>query len=220
MTIIPLRNIVELILFLSKTLTPIEQRYQLIELEVAYIVQTIKTIRQIIKISTYKVTIITDYASIVGIIRQTALTSSATDKLNIRLTRASLYVLQFKNLKICYVPGREYIVLDVLSRLPAYRGYEKAYSEDVLDDLVIAFLLKTVLDSYVVTTTLNISADFRKALRYGYGTDQFIADVGKIVRNQLDSESFYQEDGLLQYKIRLYIPDSLKGNVFSTAYNS
>lgn len=80
-------------------------------------------------------------------------------------------MLQFKNLKICYVPRREHTVPDVLSRLPVYRGYEKAYGEDVLDDLVIAFLLKTVLDSYVVTTTLNISADFRKALRHGYGTD-------------------------------------------------
>lgn len=74
--------------------------------------------------STHKVTVITNYASTAGIVKQTALTSSATDKLNNRLTRASLYISQFKNLKIYYVPSREHIVPDALSRLPAYRQYE------------------------------------------------------------------------------------------------
>lgn len=219
MTTTPPRNIVEPILFLSKTLTPTEQRYWPTELEVACVVWTMKTIRWMIETSTHEVTIMTDHASTAGIMRQTALTSSATDKLNIRLTRASLYVSQFKNLKICYVPGREHTVPDALSRLPAYRGHEKAYGEDVLDDLVMAFLLETVSDSYVVTTTLDISADFRKALRHGYGTDQFMADAGEIARNQPDSESFHWEDGLLWYKRRLCIPDGLEGDVFSTAHD-
>lgn len=74
--------------------------------------------------STYEVTVITNYTSTTGIVKQTALTSSATDKLNNRLTRASLYISQFKNLKIYYVPSREYIVPDALSRLPVYRQHE------------------------------------------------------------------------------------------------
>lgn len=121
--------------------------------------------------SAYEVTIITDYASTAGIVKQTSLTSSATDKLNNRLTRASLYLLQFKNLKICYVPRRKHIVLDALSRLPAYRGHEYGRDKDVLDDLVILFMLETVADSYLVSTTLDISADFKRSLQRGYATD-------------------------------------------------
>lgn len=114
--------------------------------------------------STYEVTIITDYTSTAGIVRQTALTSSAIDKLNNRLIRASLYLSQYKNLKICYVLGRKYIVLDALLRLLAYRGHEYRQSEDVLDDLVILFILEIVAEAFVVSTILDILADFKKAL--------------------------------------------------------
>lgn len=53
---------------------------------------------------------------------------------------------------------------DVLSRLPARRTYEYYRDEDVLDDLVITFILDTVAESYIVSTTLDISANFKKAL--------------------------------------------------------
>lgn len=106
----------------------------------------------------------TDYTSTAGIVRQTALTSSATDKLNNRLIRALLYLSQYKNLKICYVLGRKHIVLDALLRLLAYRGHEYRQSEDVLDDLVILFMLEIVADAFVVSTILDILADFKKAL--------------------------------------------------------
>lgn len=75
-----------------------------------------------------------------------------------------MYLSQYKNLKICYVLGRKHIVLDALLRLLAYRGYEYRQSEDVLDDLVILFMLETVADVFVVSTILDILVDFRKAL--------------------------------------------------------
>lgn len=219
MTTTPPRAMVEPILFLSKTLTPTEQRYWPTELEVACLVWTLKTIRWMPEASTHEVTVMTDHASTAGIVKQTALTSSATDKLNNRLTRASLYISQFKNLKICYVPGREHIVPDALSRLPAHRQHEHDQSEDVLDDLVMTFMMDTVAHSYQVTTTLDISKDFKKALQHGYETDQFMADAGEIARNQPDLESFHWRDDLLWYKTRLCIPEGLEGDLFDAAHD-
>lgn len=66
--------------------------------------------------------------------------------------------------------------------MPAYRGHEHGRDEDVLDNLVMSFMLETVADSYLVSTTLDISADFKKSLQRGYAIDQFIADAGEIAR--------------------------------------
>lgn len=169
--------------------------------------------------SIYEVTIITDYTSTAGIVRQIALTLSATDKLNNRLIRVSLYLSQYKNLKIYYVLGRKHIVLDALLRLLAYRGYEYRQSEDVLDDLVMLFILEIVVDIFVVSTILDILADFKKALQRGYETDQFIADAGEIACTEPDTKAFYQQDELLQYKLRLYILEGLEGDVFVAVYD-
>lgn len=53
------------------------------------------------------------------------------------------------------------------------------------------FILDTVAESYIVSTILDISANFKKALQYGYETDQFIADASEIVRTKPEECEFY-----------------------------
>lgn len=60
--------------------------------------------------------IYTDHSAAVPISRQTSLTSSSTDKLNLRLIRASSYLSQF-NIVVKHKLGKSNVVPDALSRL-------------------------------------------------------------------------------------------------------
>lgn len=65
-----------------------------------------------------------DHAANPSIVNQTKFTTSSTDKLNLRLIRASTYLFQFQ-LEIKYRPGKQHIIPDALSRLPATEGHKR-----------------------------------------------------------------------------------------------
>ena len=111
------RTDVQPILFLSKMLNQAEKNYWPTELEVAGIVWVIKKVRHMVE-STKKppVVVYTDHSAAVPISRQTSLTSSSTDKLNLRLVRASQYLSMF-NLSVRHKAGKTNVVPDALSRL-------------------------------------------------------------------------------------------------------
>jgi len=110
------RNSVQPILFLSKLLASAETRYWPTELEVAGLVWTIRKIRHMVEAVDKPTIVQTDHSATPSIIRQVKLTTSSTDKLNLRLIRASQYLSQFE-LDIRYKPGKTHIVPDALSRL-------------------------------------------------------------------------------------------------------
>jgi len=85
------RSKVQPILFLSKLLTDAETRYWPTELEVACLVWTVKKICHMINGSLADTVVWTDHSATIQIMKQTTLTSSSTDKLNLRLIRASQY---------------------------------------------------------------------------------------------------------------------------------
>ena len=111
------RTAVQPILFLSKMLNQAEQNYWPTELEVAGIVWVIKKVRHMIE-STKKppVVVYTDHSAAVPISRQTSLSTSSTDKLNLRLVRASQYLSMF-DLTVRHKAGKTNVVPDALSRL-------------------------------------------------------------------------------------------------------
>ena len=87
---IPARADVQLIIFLSKLINAAERNYWPTELEVATIVWVVRKIRHMIEASeTPSVIIYTDHSAAVQISRQTTLSTSSIDKLNLRLVRAS-----------------------------------------------------------------------------------------------------------------------------------
>ena len=111
------RTKVQLILFLSKLLNTAERNYWPTELEVAGIVWVIKRIRHMIEFTKISPTIVyTDHSAAVPISRQTSLFTSSTNKLNLRLVRASQYLSGFE-LTIRHKAGKANIVSDALSRL-------------------------------------------------------------------------------------------------------
>lgn len=76
------------ILFLSKSLTSAKRNYWLTKLEVACLVWVIKKIRYIVE-AVKKTIVFTNYSITKGIVTANSLTSSNSDKLNLRLVRAS-----------------------------------------------------------------------------------------------------------------------------------
>lgn len=123
------------ILFLSRLLTDAETRYWPTELEIAGLVWVVKKIRHMIEATRSPTTIIyTDHSAAVSIVRQTSLNTVSTEKLNLRLIRASEYLQRFR-LDVRYKPRKANIVPDALSRLASRQIRPNQDSEGELDAL-------------------------------------------------------------------------------------
>lgn len=111
------RSDIEPLLFMSKVLSTAKGNYWPTELEVACLVWAIRKIHHWVK-SARNVIVWTDHSATPGIVKQTTLNSSNTDKLNMRLVRASQYLSQY-TLDVRWKPGKQHVVPDALSRLQA-----------------------------------------------------------------------------------------------------
>ena len=130
------RTLVQPIMFLSKCLNAAEKNYWPTELEVAGVVWVVRKARHMVD-STEKPPIIiyTDHSAAVPISRQTSLNTTLTEKLNLRLLRASQYLSAF-NLELRHKAGKANIVSDALSRLPHNSEVSRnSRDEGILDAL-------------------------------------------------------------------------------------
>ncbi len=147
-----------------------------------------------------RVTIYTNYTITTVVVKQTKLSIISTDKLNLRLVRASIYLLQF-NLDVRYKLGKLYVIPDALSRLPI--------KETTLE-----------IPSTFYITLVEISNDFKTRLKEGYTKNKYqrkilnilttdgIEDNPQGLRFRLRGDLVYfvnKEDG----KERLYILKAL-----------
>ena len=204
------------ILFLSRQLTPAESRYWPTELEMAGIVWVVKKIRHLIEASTQPTIIYTDHSAAIGIVRQSSMNTTSTEKLNLRLIRASEYLQRFR-IELRHKPGKTNIVPDALSRL-ASRSY-RSETGSILDNV----------DSFPVSL-ITISEGFRKRLLDGYQQEPRWIKVMATVKanNDLGDNAAklpYQiEDDLLYFNdpdkgLRLCLPASMEAEVFKLAHD-
>ncbi|KAJ5675356.1 hypothetical protein N7462_008253 [Penicillium macrosclerotiorum] len=123
------------VLFLSRLLSQAETRYWPTELEVACLVWVLKKTRHLIEAAPIDLPpiIYTDNAGTAAIGRATKLNSTAVEKLNLRLIRASQFIQQFR-LLLHHRPGVSNRVADALSRLPS-RDPGQPRQDDDLDKL-------------------------------------------------------------------------------------
>ena len=111
------RNNMKLILFFSKCLTNVENRYWFTKLKIIDLIWFVRRIKHMIEIFVKSSIIIyTNHFAIVFIIQQIKLSSSSIDKLNFRLIRVSIYLSQF-SLKIKYKFENQHVVSNAFSRL-------------------------------------------------------------------------------------------------------
>lgn len=190
------RTLVQPIMFLSKLLNEAEKNYWPTELEVAGIVWVVKKIRHMIESSSVPpVVIYTDHSAAVPISRQTTLTTSSTDKLNLRLVRASQYLSSF-NLAIRHKTGKSNVVPDALSRL---LGTDSGSSVEGILDVLYGHAVETLdsdLNLDCVTeveviyhiTLVEMSDDFKARFRQAYEADDQWKKVLAILRKDLSKQ--------------------------------
>jgi hypothetical protein len=111
-------TVIQPIMFLSRCLTNAELRYRPSELEVACLVWAARKLRTTLHSSNLPVAVITDHSATKGIVDQTTLNTTSTDRANRRLINASVYLSQYQ-LNVYHIPGRLNHVPDALSRLQA-----------------------------------------------------------------------------------------------------
>ena len=194
------RTNVQPILFLSKLLNGAEKNYWPTELEVAGIVWVVKKIRHMIESTRSPPAIIySDHSAAVPISRQTSLATTSTDKLNLRLVRASQYLSSF-NLSVRHKSGKSNVVPDALSRLPgapqpdvedkagvldALYGHPIHLSED---ELRFATLQDMPAIAYHITL-VEMSDEFKQRLKTAYTSDTHWSKILAVISPAAASNS-------------------------------
>lgn len=241
------RTSVQPIMFLSKLLNDAEKNYWPTELEVAGIVWVVKKIRHLIESTSVPPAVIyTDHSAAVPISRQTTLSTSSTDKLNLRLVRASQYLSSF-NLSIRHKAGKSNVVPDALSRLPGTSTDSSSVksSEDSAEGILDVLYGHAVedLDPYDSVmeegavyhiTLVEMSDDFKQRLRKAYDSDeQWKRILGILRKDFTEAASNEVEKPGIRFKLRndlvyyvsgdgrerLCIPHSMEKEVFHMAHD-
>ena len=193
---------IQSILFLSRLLTFAETRYWLTKLELIEIVWVLKKIRHLVEStdSSLSTIIFTNHGAALRIKKQTSLSISCIDKLNLRLVRVSDYIQRF-NLELRHKSNKQHIVLDALSRLVSVNtNFAKDFeNEGELDILFICALIE-------------IDEVFRKRVIENYKIDlnwQKIFAMLDIIEaaNENVSKIPFQRENELIFRMKNYISD-------------
>ena len=116
----------------------------------------VKKIRHLIKALTKPTIIYTDHSAAIDIVRQSSINTTSTEKLNLRLIRASEYLQRFR-IELRHKPGKTNIVPNALSRLASRSYRSKPESSSILNNV----------DSFPVSL-ITVSESFRTRLLEGY----------------------------------------------------
>ena len=173
-----------------------------------------------IKATKQKTIIWTDHAAIIAIVRQTNLTTSFTNKLNLHLIQAAVYIQQFQ-LKIHYKFDKQNIVSDILSRLSCQEA--EANEESILD---ILFTESIYIFHMLIT---EVSDEFKISLREDYKCDsqwkKIITNLQVNVKKKISANLSYKLDKSLLYSIKyndrrhFCISDILIRNIFKMIHD-
>ena len=184
---------VQFILFLSKMLTKAEKRYWSTELEIAALVWVIRKIRHMIEATIKIIVIFTNHSANTFIARQTSLTFSNIDKLNLKLIRIFAYLSQF-DLDVRYKSEKTNIVSDALSKLS---------TKKIIESFSDCFLTK------IFQISLMIMSDvFKKRLVAEYAANAWWVKIMKVIKNlkkRLKREKNIRFEDRSRYESKIHI---------------
>jgi hypothetical protein len=150
---------IELIVFLSKILIFVEKRYWSIELEIVAVIWIVKKLHHMIRASKHSTIIWTDHSVIVSIVKQTKMSISNTNKLNLRLVRIDMYLSQF-DLNVRHKSNRDHVISNALSRLSFFNNSTEEITNTLKDVKVY------------VETLIEMSFTFKTRLIEIYKSDR------------------------------------------------
>ena len=165
------RKNVESIMFLSRMLTFVEEKYWFIELKMIDLIWLMKRIKHLIETFKHVTIIYIDYVVNSFITRQIKLIISNVNKLNMKLIRVSIYLSQFR-LNVRYKLDKSHIIFDALSRLSINNCMFndkndvldiENFHEDMIDsknDVIYAY------NSDLITMSKNFKLKFRQDYRF------------------------------------------------------
>lgn len=172
---------IEPVMFLSRCLTSAELNYGPSELEVACLVWATKRLRTTILNNRQPVVVLTDHSAIKGIIEQTSLNTTSTDRSNRRLVNASIYLSEYQ-FEVYHIAGRLNLVPDALSRLATPGDDETRQRQDTptLDDI-----FERIPDAAnLVISEAVMSDEMRLRFRQAYKEDTI---YGKMIEDLASS---------------------------------
>lgn len=196
---LPPANVVQPVMFLSRSLSQAELRYGPSELEVACLVWAVKRLHTTVHSSNGPVIVLTDHSATKGIVEKVGLQTTSVDRANKHLINASVYLSQY-NIKVFHLPGEKKFVPDALSRLRAIADVQPDQLP-VLDDVWYT-LSEAQMDP-------ELKEDFVKA----YKTDKkYDHIIGEIMRRPTSEST---EDGGIIFRAGypFVIADKLLYNV-------
>ena len=153
-----------------------------------------------------------DHDAALRIAKQITLTTSSTNKLNLRLIRASDYIQRFRNIEFRYKLDFRHIVPDALSRL-AYTQTRKNESEGELNALWA--------HAHVATVLVEMSPELKAKILQGYQDNKSYTRVLKVLDANDNADEdvvnlpfFRGEDGLIWHienvtSDRSFVPERL-----------
>jgi hypothetical protein len=199
---------IEPVLFLSRCLTKAELHYGPSELEVACLVWACKRMRTMLHSCQQPIVVLTDHDATRGIINQTSLNTTSTDRANRRLVNASIYLSAYP-LEVHHLAGRLNLVPDALSRLPGKGDDEARKKEDIptLDNLWDD-------DLVLYAAEARMSDEMRAKFIAGYKEDTVF---GKIITDLCSTPASGQKPTILRGDNEVVVNASKAGHPFRLA---
>jgi hypothetical protein len=228
----PPRNLIEPIMFLSRHLNKAEQNYWPTELELAGLVWVLRKISHVVQSAEKPPIFFTDHSATVSIAKQTSLSTSSTEKLNLRLVRASEYIQRF-NIQVYHKPGKQHVVPDALSRLPSSAKSTELSETNILDALHASVNTSVTQADEVVynyaASLVEMSPEFRERPLQGYSADTRWSKIIETLKSNDESpvpaHLPYMLDDDLLYLVdndttrRLCIPRALEREILKLAHD-
>ena len=186
------RQTVESIMFLNRLISSTESRYWSTELKIADLVWMLRKIRHLIESFKSFTIVYTDHEVSLAVAKQTSLTTSFIDKLNLRLIRTSNYIQRF-DLLIKHKPERLHLMSNALSRLftkMQVKIEDKSISNNEENELDVLFT--------IFMAEMNKDLKEKFILRYQQNsTWQKISDVIDASEKNHTNISFLRVDNII-----------------------
>lgn len=179
--------------------------------------------------------VFTDHGAALGIAKQTSLTTTSTDKMNLRLVRASDYLQRFE-LVIRHKPEKQHVIPDALSRLESSYTNPMTAEVNKLDALIthVPQLRQPAAVAYRFTASLvEMSTKFKQKLMDGYANNPAYKHINKVLNDSSEGAAklpFLRKHGLIFRRAsatgdhaftprRLYIPNSCIKDILQIAHS-